>query len=529
MAIPSDVDVLIVGAGPTGLMLADQLARRGVGFVLIDRHAGPSVQTKALGVHARTLEIYDRLGIADVAVAEGRPARAVNLWANGRRSARLPFGDIGRGLSPFPFVLILGQDANERLLSGALRAHGGAVQWRTELVGLTQHDDAVQCALACADRSVRALRARWVAGCDGAHSAVRELNAIGFPGGPYQHVFFVADTTATGPMVAGELNVYLLRDGFHLFFPLPGDNHWRVVGILPPRLRDRDDLTFADVAPSIRAHVGAGLAFSDCRWLSTYRIHHRRAERFRDRRCFLLGDAAHIHSPVGAQGMNTGLQDAYNLAWKLALVIAGRAAEALLDTYQAERLPVARRLLETTDRAFSVVVSDGWTSRLLRTRVLARLAAFALRFQAVRRFVFRTVSQIGIGYRGTRLDGGAAGLSARGPRPGDRFPFLRLAFPDTAGVQDLFERLDDTRFNLLVIGEPVRAPALGPFDDLVRLHQIAASPANRRELARVGIPPRAFYLLRPDGHIGIAGRRIDAGAVARYLRTRVGLHRAAVR
>ena len=255
---------------------------------------------------------------------------------------------MGRDLSPYPFLLILGQDDNELLLGESLRERGVEIQWSTELIGLDQSTEDVRVTVRQPDGSTRELRTRWVAGCDGAHSAVRTLNGIGFPGAPYEHVFFVADTTATGGMVPSELNVYLLSQGFHLFFPMRGVDHWRVVGILPPELRNRTDLEFDAVAPAIRAHVGSSLVFQECSWFSTYRIHHRRAERFRERRCFLLGDAAHIHSPVGAQGMNTGLQDAYNLAWKLALVADRRARDALLDSYQAERLPVAERLLGTT-------------------------------------------------------------------------------------------------------------------------------------------------------------------------------------
>ena len=181
-----------------------------------------------------------------------------------------------------------------------------------------------------------------------------------------------------------------------------GTDHWRIVGILPPDLRDKDDLTFDDVIPSIRGEAGAGLSFKSCSWFSTYRIHHRSASRFRDRRCFLLGDAAHIHSPVGAQGMNTGLQDAYNLGWKLALVVNGQADAALLDSYEEERVPVAQRLLNTTDRAFRLVVSDNWLAGLLRTQVLARIAAFAMSRERIQRLAFRVVSQIGIDYREAR-------------------------------------------------------------------------------------------------------------------------------
>ena len=318
-----DADVLVVGAGPTGLMLANQLARRGVRALIIDRHAGPSLQTRALGVQARTLEIYAQLGIIESALNLGKRATGANLWVQGRRSARIPLGDIGRDLSPYPFLLILGQDDNERLLGEALRARGTAVQWNTELVGLAQDAGQVRASLKYPDGRIGEVTAAWVAGCDGAHSAVRELNGIAFEGAPYEHVFFVADIQATGPMVPDELNVYLWREGFHLLFPMRGTDHWRLVGILPNDLRERHDLKFEDVIPSVRQEMGAAISFKDCSWFSTYRIHHRCAARFRDRRCFLLGDAAHIHSPVGAQGMNTGLQDAYNLAWKLALVVSG--------------------------------------------------------------------------------------------------------------------------------------------------------------------------------------------------------------
>jgi len=206
-------------------------------------------------------------------------------------------------------------------------------------------------------------------------------------------VFFVADTQVTGPMSPGELNVYLWRGGFHLFFPMRGADHWRVVGILPPELRNRDDVTLDNVAPAIRAEAGAGVEFQKCTWFSTYRIHHRRAERFRDRRCFLMGDAAHIHSPVGAQGMNTGLQDAYNLAWKLALVTSGRADAALLDSYEAERIPVASRLLSSTDRAFSAIVSHNPLAVLFRTRVFPGVLSLAMHVDKLRKTAFRTISQ----------------------------------------------------------------------------------------------------------------------------------------
>ena len=512
-----DTDVLIVGAGPTGLMLANQLARRGVRIVIIDRHSGPAQQSRAIAVQARTLEIYSKMGIIDKALELGIPATGANMWANGKWTARIPLGDIGKSLSPFPFVLQLGQDDNERIMGAKLRDYGIDVQWNTELIAFEQHPDYVDATIKQPDGSTRKIRAAWVAGCDGARSAVRELSGITFPGAPYEHTFFVADTEATGPMKPGELNIYLWQDGFHLFFPMKGRDRWRVIGILPKSLRARNDLKFEDLTSDIRREAGAELSFKECSWFSTYRIHHRCAERFRDRRCFLLGDAAHIHSPAGGQGMNTGLQDAYNLGWKLALVVKGQADAALLDSYEKERIPVAQRLLRTTDRLFTLVVSDSWVAGLLRTRVLAKIIALVMRIKRVRTLAFRTISQIGIRYRTSPLSQMLANLPEGAPLAGDRFPWVQLKMHANGPVEDLFQKLDDTRFNLLVIGQPTPAAGTLGFGDLVRVHQIPDDPVNAKELARVGITGPAFYLLRPDGHIGLAGIRLEEATLTDYL------------
>ena len=518
---PMDTDVLIVGAGPTGLMLANQLCRRGVGATIIDRHAGPSLQTRALGVQARTLEIYAHLGIVDRALELGKRGTGANIWAQGRKMARVPLGEAGRDVTPYPYILVLGQDDNERIMGDRLRDWGKSVQWNTELVGLEQTPGHVAATLKLPDGTSRTFVTAWVAGCDGAHSAVRELCGITFPGAPYEHVFFVADTEATGSMVPDEVNVYLWRKGFHLLFPMRGKDHWRIVGIMPPSLRGGDDATFEAVLPSLREEAGADLSFNACSWFSTYRIHHRSASHFRDRRCFLLGDAAHIHSPVGAQGMNTGLQDAYNLGWKLALVINGEAAAALLDSYEEERLPVARRLLDTTDRAFRLVVSDNWLAGLFRTQILARIAAFAMSLEPIQRIAFRVVSQIGIQYRASRLSHSQDAPDESAPRAGDRFPWLRLRLRPGGPTEDLFARLDDTHFNFLLIGQAPPAGDLAGRAASVQVVVVPADPVNDRELARARIPQPSFYLLRPDGHIGFAGIRADAAAVAEYLSQRL--------
>jgi 2-polyprenyl-6-methoxyphenol hydroxylase-like FAD-dependent oxidoreductase len=508
-----DTDVLIVGAGPTGLMLANQLARRGVRHLLIDRHGGPARETRALGVQARTLEIYQKLGVVERALELGPPGYGANLWANGVRKGRVPLGDAGREITPYPYILILGQDDNERIMGERLGALGGAVQWNTELIALDQRPDRVAATLKMPDGSTRMLEAAWVAGCDGARSAVRELNAIEFPGAPYEHVFFVADVEMTGTMVPDEVNVYLWKSGFHLFFPMRGADHWRIVGIVPKELRGNDKLAFDAVAPSIRGEAGAALAFKACSWFSTYRIHHRAAAEFRKGRCFVLGDAAHIHSPVGAQGMNTGLQDAYNLAWKLALVVQGKADAALIDSYAAERMPVAQQLLRSTDEGFKFIVSDSAFAGLMRTQVVARLAGLAMTFRRVQLMAFRTVSQTGIGYRKGPLSDGT--LPDDAPQGGDRFPWLELAMQSGAGVEDLFATLDDLRCHLFAFGQPL-PNGLHDFDGLLATHAVPAGAANDAALDRARIPRPSFYLVRPDGYVGLCGGTLDADSVASY-------------
>ena len=517
-------DVLIVGAGPTGLMMAIQLVRRGIRPLIIDKRSGPSVETKALGVQARTMEIYSHLGIADRALELGKRGTGGNIWARGKRMARFPLSDAGDSVTPYPFVLILGQDDNERIMGDLLKEAGLVIQWNTELVGLAQQNDSVTATLKHADGSQKTVRAGRVAGCDGAKSVVRETSGIEFAGAPYEHVFFVADVEMTGTMIPSEVNVYLFRDGFHLLFPMRGENHWRIAGILPPALRNKPDLKFEEVIPSLHNEASEDFSIKGCSWFSTYRIHHRKAVRFRDRRCFLLGDAAHVHSPVGAQGMNTGLQDAYNLAWKLALVVKGEAKERLLDSYEQERMPVAKALLSGTDRAFRLVVSDTWIAGMLRSRVLARLAAFGLSRKPVQRMGFRTVSQTGIRYGASSLSKSLNGFSSDAPRPGDRFPWLKLRFSENGPVEDVFQKLSDLHFNLVLFDQAAPPEVLAQASDSLRIHSVPRGSHNDSELSCAGIPQPSFFLVRPDGYIGLSGTRLNAADLRGYLAQNVCLN-----
>ena len=264
--------------------------------------------------------------------------------------------------------------------------------------------------------------------------------------------------------------------------------------------------------------TGVECTLSAMRWSATFHVNSRLVARLRAGRVFLAGDAAHIHSPVGAQGMNTGLQDAYNLGWKLALVVSGAAREPLLDSYAVERMPVAERLLQTTDRAFAFIVSDHWFSRMLRTRVLARLPALAMRFDAARAAAFRTISQTGIAYPDSPLSQTETGLPTGSPRAGDRFPWMKLVFATGTAAEDLFTRLDDTRFNLILIGQPLGAARTARS---VVVHEVPDLASNVAVLARSGIRGPSYYLLRPDGHIALAGTRLQDGDVGRYFAERI--------
>jgi 2-polyprenyl-6-methoxyphenol hydroxylase-like FAD-dependent oxidoreductase len=260
----------------------------------------------------------------------------------GRHTARAAFGNIGSGISPYPYVLIISQDAHEHLLIDQLRAEGVIVERRTELVDFEQTVDRVVARLKLPDGRMEACETAYIAGCDGAHSAVRERLCIGFPGGTYSHLFYVADVDARGSAIDGDGHVALDRTDFLALFPMTGDYRIRLVGTIRDEVaHDRDDRSWNDVAQRVikwmRIHVDR------VNWFSTYRVHHRVAERFRDGRAFLLGDAAHIHSPVGGQGHNTGIGDAVNFAWKIAAVVHKQAPAALLDTYETERMAFARR------------------------------------------------------------------------------------------------------------------------------------------------------------------------------------------
>ncbi len=364
----TQTDILIIGAGPTGLVLALWLAKLGVKVRVIDKTAEPGTTSRALAVQARTLELYRQLDLTEAVVAQGHQVPAVNLWVKGEAAARIAFSNVGSDLTPYPFLHIFPQDQHERLLIERLQSLGVAIERRTELIRFTDEGDRVIARLRGPDAQESDCTAAYIAGCDGARSIVRETIGTGFPGGTYRQIFYVADVEAAGPAVNGELHIDLDEADFLGVFPLAGPGKARLIGtVRDERAADAGKLTFNDV--SSRAITHLKVEVKHVNWFSTYHVHHRVTDHFRKGRAFLLGDAAHIHSPAGGQGMNTGIGDAINLAWKLAAVVTGRAGDDLLDSYEAERIGFARRLVATTDRIFSFATAEGRIADILRTRI----------------------------------------------------------------------------------------------------------------------------------------------------------------
>jgi 2-polyprenyl-6-methoxyphenol hydroxylase-like FAD-dependent oxidoreductase len=503
-----ETEVLIAGAGPTGLVLALWLTRLGVRIRIVDKRLQVEATSRALAVQGRTLELYRQLGIADAAVAHGRKAVAGNFWVAGKKVARFSFGDLRADLSPFPYALAFPQDEHERLLVDRLAELGVEVERGTELLRLADSNGRVLARLKRPDGTGQECETSYIAGCDGAHSIVREALGIGFAGGTYAHLFYVADVEAGGAVMNGELHIALDTSDFLAVFPLKGESRARLVGtIRDDAEHQHDDLEWKDV--SKRVIEWMRIDVKRVNWFSTYRVHHRVADRFCKGRAFLLGDAAHIHSPVGGQGMNTGIGDAVNLAWKLAAVLRGRASVSILDSYEPERIAFARRLVATTDRAFTAVTSSGLIARLVRLKIVPLLMPLLFAFAAVRRFMFRTVSQTAVNYRGSSLSEGRAGAV----HGGDRLPWVTA---DISGAEDNFTPLTSLDWQVHVYGDA--GPEIRALCDSRKLplHVFPWRP----EMGRAGLRRNAIYLVRPDSYVALAAPEGSAKTVSDYLDAR---------
>jgi 2-polyprenyl-6-methoxyphenol hydroxylase-like FAD-dependent oxidoreductase len=483
MATELSCDVLVAGAGPTGLMLANWLVKLGVRVIVVDGKEGPTRESRALVVQARSIEIYDQLGIADQVLAAAHRAQALAPGFGSRVFGRIPIGPLGGSVTPYPWIEILEQSRNEELLHENLRVLGGEVRWSRQVTSLTATPEGVE-----AVAGGETITARFCVGADGANSVVRKARGIAFDGVTNPHTFYVIDATAVGGLVSGAINVRPGGDEFLLGFPMRGRGNWRLIGLA----RDENgDGKLAEDDARARIRRSFAVTYTQARWFATYRVHHRVAEAFRDGPFFLAGDAAHVHSPVGGQGMNTGLQDAHNLAFKLADVVHGRAGDAWLDHYEAERRPIARTLVATTDRLFGAITSQRLTMR------------------AVRRLIVPLVAPIGVGLLprtpgGPRAFGYVSQIRIRYPLTPDgrRDPVVgrRLAW-----TGDNYEVLRSLQWQIHGYGgvEKADAPDLG-----LPVHLFDAAP-------QTPLLAGLLYLVRPDGFVAAAAAPPEAAAVFR--------------
>jgi len=538
----TNADILIVGAGPTGIALCAQLCSFGVRARIIDRSLDRAHESRALGVQARTLELLQSIGLGDALVERGNPSARLMLHVEGRVVGEAELGAFGGSDTKYPFVLFVSQAETEKLLGDHLVAHGVTIERGVELASFTPNVNGVEAVLRHGDGRTEAVRVRYLVGCDGAHSTVRKGAGIAFEGDAYLQEFLLGDVEAdVSPGIAfvpNTLHPCVGRHGIAIFFPLGKPTTWRVIAMsgatataAQPSADAGDkpltsELSLAELQAVVDGATGGGVQLRDPAWLAHFHLHHRQAAHYRAGPVFLAGDAGHIHSPVGAQGMNTGIQDAWNVGWKLALVGKGLATPRLLDSYEAERWPVGRTLLRYTDRIFSALVrslSDNAIASWLRRSVAANVVPTVLTSNRLRAAGFRFISELGIRYRRSPAVAEAEPRLRAGPRAGDRFPDARLTLDGKT-----------IRLQEAVVG-PCLTLVLCGNGDLWNTERLTEHPACRNgllrikrltrhsgrgvlvdetgeALARLGVDDAAQYLVRPDGYVGFrcGGQAFDA-------------------
>lgn len=502
-------EVLIVGAGPTGLALACQLIRHGIDFVIVDGKETTTPFSKAIGVHARTLEIYEQIGLAGKAIAEGTIVGKTRLLEEGEVRAEVDLSKFGEGMSAYPFLLVLEQGKHEKMLHDHIAEKGKKVEWQSELVSFTQTADSVTAEVKSADGSTQTIEAKYLIGCDGAKSPVRHSLGLEFGGGTFERIFYVADVQIDWEYAHDALHLNLSKDNLLAFFPLPGEKHYRIVGNLPEGTeKDEGELLYEEIEQVVKDELKVPLDVSNVNWFSTYKVHTRHVNKFSVGRCFLAGDSAHIHSPAGGQGMNTGIQDGYNLAWKLALVLKGKASSEILNSYNEERLANAIRLLKTTDRMFQLGAGEEWFTSWVRVHVFPYVANVLTKMDFVKRAIFPLLSQIGINYRGASLSRSDADFKIKA---GDRMPYIVID-----GVS-IYDRLREPRFHMIVFndGTAEQSAITDDLEGLADVHTIPLYP----HVAEIFDTDETFcVLLRPDNYIGYVATGVNIEGAKEYLK-----------
>ena len=519
METKKKTDVLIIGAGPTGLSLACQFIRHGIEFIIVEKNEGLTPYSKALGVHARTLEIYEQLGLAQPAIAQGTIAGKARMLEGGQIRGEVDLSNIGQNLSAYPYMLVLEQSKNERLLYEYMQAHGRDVRWQTTFESLTQTDAGVTARVTNGDGPAQIIEAKYLVGCDGPKSPVRHALGLTFEGSTFERLFYVADAQVEWQYSHDALQVCLARNSVVAFFPMRGEKRFRIVGAFPEGTdKEEGEVLYEEIEARIKEEAEIELEISHVNWFSVYKVHTRHVNKFSEGRCFLAGDAAHIHTPAGGQGMNTGIQDAYNLAWKLAFVIKGAAHERILESYNEERLENAKRLLGTTDRMFNLTAGTDWLLNIIRTTIFPPLAKYIMSLDVVKKSFFRLISQIGITYRDASLSRHDDDAKFE-VKAGDRMPYFLI------DGQSVYDDLREPAFHLLTFSDgqsDYRATRDEIESSYARLVDYSVVPLYPHVAEIFGADKSFNVLLRPDNYIGYISHETSTKELKAYLREVIG-------
>jgi 2-polyprenyl-6-methoxyphenol hydroxylase-like FAD-dependent oxidoreductase len=491
--------VIIVGAGPTGLSMAAQLLRYKIDFIIIERNKNPTHLSKAVVVQARTLEIFREIGLTEKAITEGRITTAINLFYKGKQKVAVDLAGLGDGLSPFPYVLSLEQSKTERLLADQLYANQIEIHWGCDFTRLEQTDDRVTVYYKNSNGQDQIIEGLYLVGCDGASSMVRHQLGLSFEGDTVPKIFYVTDVKLKSPVInKNELFMFMIKQGFVLFFPMEGNGHYRIIGILPDTKNVDEEFTFADIEDTVKQHIVVPVDFKEVLWFSSYKVHSRKAGSFENKRCYLAGDAAHIHTPAGGQGMNTGIQDAYNLAWKIAYTIKGEVKTNVLQTYNSERSENAKHLLQTTDRVFDIMAGTNPLGNFIRLHIMTRFIGLLGRSASLKKRIFPFLSQIGIKYPANCL---IVNSAIGKVKAGVRMPF----FIFSEGKQ-IFDFLSEPSFKILFFGDDEKNKSQQLSDIKIK---IARYSFKEIPAFLFGNETNFYILLRPDNHISYIGKEIN--------------------
>jgi 2-polyprenyl-6-methoxyphenol hydroxylase-like FAD-dependent oxidoreductase len=524
----SPLEVLVVGAGPVGLTMACELARSGVRCRIIDKAASPAATSRALAIFPRTLEMFEMMGMSEPLLTFGHQLNGVAIY---NRTGQIGYIGFSNLPSRYRFAISLPQSETERLLTERLAHFGGVVDRERELVALSQSSDGVQAMIRNSAGLEERFESSWLIGCDGAHSSVRHLVDLPFEGEAYPEAFLLADVKITGPLDHIHIHLFLTVEGFVGIFPFRGDR-CRVIANTQPSAEGEPvgDLKLEEIQAVVESRTNSGLRLTDPVWLSSFRIAHRKVSNFRVGRVFLAGDSAHIHSPAGGQGMNTGIQDACNLAWKLALVEQKKSPDSLLDSYNEEREPVAKTVLSFTDRLTRITTLQGALAQQLRDGLLPLLTGIDL----VEDRIAETVAELGIHYRRSSIVSGKSGHTLHA---GDRAPDCEFQLDKAGAPLRLLELLRKPVHHLLLFAgasaeiaskfEDLRVAIRRDFKELTEAFLVIRGTeagfsgvlfdSNGEAHALYEAESGGILFIRPDGYIGFKGGVRHAEALREHL------------